>query len=79
MKLAHAYFKCVGLDPDTGIYGIRFNLIDPFTNFTICFRTLPVEPVNQTLGLIADGNVFNDQMICSPGCRYLPCKCGNCI
>lgn len=59
----------VGLDPDTGIYGIRFDVINPCSNFTICFKTPKRKAVNQNLGLIVNGMVYNFDVICSPGCK----------
>lgn len=66
---AGCFSSRVGFDEDTGIYGIRFDIVNPFTNFTICFKTPRRPPANQTLGLIVCDQVYNYDVICSPGCK----------
>lgn len=66
---AESFTTKVGLDPDTGIYGIRFDIMNPYSNFTICFKTPKRKPVNQKVGLIVNGIVYNYDVICSPGCN----------
>ncbi|HWT77123.1 MAG TPA: hypothetical protein VN258_20675 [Mobilitalea sp.] len=59
----------VGLDQETGIYGIRFDNVNPSHNFVVSFTTPRRKAVDQSIGLFTNGITYKNQVIRSPGCE----------
>lgn len=57
----------IGTDSETGIFGIRFDIVNPEAEFLISFTTPRMQAVQENMGLIFNKIIYKNQSIRSPG------------
>lgn len=65
---AESFVSKIGTDSETGIFGIRFDIINPEADFLISFTTPRMQAVQANMGLIYNKITYKNQQIRSPGC-----------